>query len=228
MFNFTRRDGVVILLYVLLIAANLFVVDRLGLSETAASTVRLVVILLNAFIVIYAYRGLLGADWHAFGQRKWTKWAIIIATFLLVTGMITLLRRLSAGHTSDVVEEAAIDTVQRPGNLAFAISLVAMLVPLISAVTEEVMFRNVLMFKHSRNKTVLYIMWIVSSVAFGLIHFAARGSVAATVPYIFVGLIFGALYLWQKNIWYNIFAHMLFNGVNVVMALVGAIVQRLM
>lgn len=218
MFNFSRKDGLVILCYALLIAVNFFVVDRLGLPENVVPTVRLAIVLLNAFIVLYAYRRLLAADWHAFRQRKWTKWLIIIATFLFVTGAITLLRRLSAGNDA-VVEEAAIEGVSIVG-------FIAMLVPLLSSVTEEIMFRNVLMFKHSQNKTVLYTLWIISSMAFGLIHFEALGSVAATLPYIFAGLTFGALYLWQKNIWYNIFAHMLFNGVNVVISLVGTLLLR--
>ncbi len=233
MFSFSRKDGMVILVYVLLIAVNFFVVDRLGLSENATSTLRLAIILLNAFVVLYAYRGLLAADWHAFRKRKWTKWLIIIATFIVVTAVVSLFRRLSSGAT-EVVEEAAIDTMQQEGDVksistyAFILSLVAMLIPLLSSVTEEVMFRHVLMFKHSRSKTVLYIMWVLSSIAFGLVHFESLGSVAAAVPYIFAGLTFGALYIWQKNIWYNIFAHMIFNGVNVAIALFGTLMQRFM
>lgn len=242
--NFTRKDILVIFLYILLVCVQLWGIDMLKLPEAAMMTVRLIVILLNAFIVIYAYRGVLSVDWQMFRRHKWTKWLIIIATFAVVTLFLTVVRRLMAGSVDDsavveaaseTVSEAVSDTPDDVGEIinpfkamplyTFILSLLAALVPLLSAVTEEVMFRHVLMFKHS-GKVLRYVLLVVSSVLFGLIHFKALGSVGATIPYIFVALIFGSLYLWKKNIWYNIFAHMLFNGMNVAMGVFTMISQR--
>ena len=240
--HFTKKDGLVLFLYVLLIAVQFWGIDRLHLPENGAMALRLAIILLNAFIVLYAYRGVLGTDWKAFRQQRWTKWLIILAAFLIISGVITLIRKMMAGAGEKVAEEAAAaleaavqdtasDDVLNPIKAmplyTFVLSLLVGLVPLLSAVTEEVVFRHVLMFKHSGNRAVQYGMLLLSSAAFGLIHYQALGSVSATIPYIFVALILGSLYLWKKNIWYNIFAHLLFNGLHVVTALFGMIVQRL-
>jgi membrane protease YdiL (CAAX protease family) len=237
--NFTKKDCLVLLIYVLLILANFFVIGRLGLGPTAMQAARLIVIALNAFIVLYAYRGVLGADWRAFRGQKWTKWLVIVGAFAVIWAMMTIIRRIGA-PAEKIVEEAALEALgqdslatgaatggaARMAPVAFTLTLLAALIPLLSAVTEEVMFRYVLMFKHSLGgRAVQGAMLVLSSVAFGLIHYQALGSVAATVPYIFVALLLGTLYLWRRNIWYNIFAHMLFNGVNVAMALFGLILQ---
>lgn len=40
------------------------------------------------------------------------------------------------------------------------------------------------------------------------------------MPYAFAGMIFALLYLWRKNIWLPIFAHVLFNAQSLIGALV--------
>ncbi|MDR1756965.1 MAG: CPBP family intramembrane metalloprotease [Culturomica sp.] len=230
--NFSKKDCLVIFLYIALIAVQFYGLDLLHLSETGLQTMRLVIILLNAFIVLYAYKGVLSADWKDFRQRKWTKWLIIAGSFIVVTCLISLIRNMIGHHE---IEAAALEATASSGetnaikslsSYAFTLSLIALFIPLLSSVTEEIMFRYVFMFKHSKFKVLQYTMLLLSSVAFGLIHYLARGSVAATIPYIFAGLLFGSLYLWKKNIWYNIFTHMLFNGINMVMALFGTLFQR--
>ncbi len=226
--KFTKKDILVLLAYFALVAVQFWVIELLHWPEWALMTLRLAVILVNAFIVIYSYRGVLGADWHDFRERKWTKWLFIVGTFAVVFGALTLLRRLSAGAADKVVEEgaAALESVASDDpKVPLVLTLMVSLVPLVSSVTEEIVFRYLLMFKHS-GRTLRWVLWALSSVAFGLIHFEALGSLTAAVPYIFAGAAFGVLYLWKRNIWYNIFAHMLFNGINVAMALLGTIMMR--
>lgn len=226
--KFSKKDGLVLLLYVVLVGVQFWGIGRLGLPEYGEQTLRLGVILLNAFIVIYAYRGVLAADWKEFRRRRWMKWLVIVGAFAVITGFLILVRHIAAAAIEAAVPEAGedVDTIKNMPLYGFILSLLAALVPLLSAVTEEIVFRHVLMFKHSG--AVRYVMLALSSAAFGLIHYQALGSVAATIPYMCVGLLLGSLYLWQKNIWYNIFAHMLFNGSNVLVAVFGIVMQRFM
>ncbi len=92
--NFSKKDGLVLFLYLLLIAVQFWGIDRLHLPENGAMTLRFGVILLNAFIVLYAYRGVLGADWHAFRRDRWFKWLIILGTFLVITGVLWVIRKI--------------------------------------------------------------------------------------------------------------------------------------
>jgi membrane protease YdiL (CAAX protease family) len=232
--NFTKKDYLVIFLYILLIVVQFYVTGLLRLPENAEQTVRLALILLNAFIVLYAYRNVLSADWKSFRQYKWTKWLIILIAFVLVTGIITFIRGLTGNSGGETAASEVVTQSQSEGTndirdlslFAFILTMIMLFIPILSSVTEEVMFRYVLMFKHSGNRVLQYVLLLLSSVAFGIIHYQARGSVEATVPYMFAGLVFGAVYLWKKNIWYNIFAHMMFNGINVLLAFFGILYQR--
>ncbi len=230
--NFSKKDLLVLVLYFALLAVQFYGIDRLHLSESGSLTVRLAVILLNAFIVLYAYKGVLATDWKDFRRQKWSKWLFIVGGFIVVTCLITFVRNQMGHHGAEasVVGTAAspeeTNDIRNLPLYTFILTLIAMLVPLLSSVTEEIVFRYLFMFKHSTHKILLCILLLLSSAAFGLIHYQVRGSLTATIPYIFAGLLFGALYLWKKNIWYNIFTHMLFNGINVGMALFGTLFQR--
>ncbi len=220
--NFSKKDSLVLLIYAALLCVQFFVIGRLHLSDNAGQTLRLVVILLNAFVVIYAYRDVLAANWHDFAHRKWTKWLIIVGAFAVVYAFLTIIRRIAPAALETTDDN--ITGIQKLPTYTFILTLIASLIPLISAVTEEIMFRHVLMYKHRGTWRV--IMLVLSSVAFGLIHYQALGSLTASIPYIAVALLFCGLYLWQRNIWYNIFAHMLFNGVNVLSAVFAIVFQQ--
>jgi membrane protease YdiL (CAAX protease family) len=230
--NFTKKDYIVIFLYILIIAIEFYGIGLLNFSENISQTIRLFFIFLNAFIVLYAYRDVLSADWKTFRQDKWTKWIIIIISFIIVTCFLNFVHRftVSSGGESVAAEVSAqsgeTNDIRNMPLFSFILTVIMLFIPILSAFTEEVMFRYVLMFKHSRSKILQYTLLVLSSVAFGLIHYQARGSVAATVPYIFVGMAFGVIYLWKKNIWYNIFTHIMFNGINVLFGFVGILFQR--
>lgn len=230
--NFSKKDYLVIFLYILLVVIQFYVISLLNLPENTEQAVRFVLILLNAFIVLYAYRNVLSADWKDFKQHKWTKWLIILIAFILVTCIITFIRSF-IGHSAteavtpdNVAPSEETNSIKGLPLFAFTLTMAMLFVPILSSVTEEVMFRYVFLFKHSGDRMLRYALLLLSSVAFGIIHYQVRGSIGATVPYMFVGLAFGAVYLWKKNIWYNIFTHMLFNGINVLLAFFGILYQR--
>lgn len=230
--NFSKKDYLVLFLYIAFVAIQFYGIDALHLPENTMQTVRLAIIFLNAFIVLYAYKDVLSADWKIFKQHSWTKWVIIIATFALIVCLINLIRSFTGNHgeeteaLSAVVEPEEANDIKDLSLYAFILTLITLLIPLLSSITEEIMFRYVCMFKHSRSTILQYILLLLSSIMFGVIHYQVQGSIEATIPYIFVGLILGALYLWKKNIWYNIFTHMMFNGINVLLAFLGILYQR--
>lgn len=95
-----------------------------------------------------------------------------------------------------------------------SMGLVASLTTLMAPFTEEIIFRHALFFQWKNNKVLMWVMFFVSSIAFGLIHWNNfNGDVVQMIPYMVVGAWFALIYFWSKNIWQNIMTHFLFDFV---------------
>ncbi len=94
-------------------------------------------------------------------------------------------------------------------SVAFAVNL--LIVALIPAVGEELFFRGTVQriflswFKNP------HIAILVASAVFSFIHFQFYGF----VPRMVLGMVFGYMFFWYKNIWYPIIAHFLNNAIGV-------------
>jgi len=85
------------------------------------------------------------------------------------------------------------------------------------AVGEELVFRGLLQNKlQSATKNAHLAIWI-SAIIFGAFHMQFFG----VVPRIFLGALFGYIYLYSGNIWYPILAHFVNNGLAVVIMYFG-------
>ena len=93
------------------------------------------------------------------------------------------------------------------------------MIALIPALGEELLFRGViqrLMAKWSQNP---HIGILVAAILFSAMHMQFYGF----MPRLALGALFGYLFLWSGTLWIPIFAHMLFNGTQVVLAYTGHI-----
>lgn len=88
-----------------------------------------------------------------------------------------------------------------------------LMVAILPALCEEFFFRGALQnlfiekFKH------IHIGIILSAIIFSAIH----GDIYGFVPRASLGIIFGYLVVWGGSIWYSVFAHFLFNGMQAIM-----------
>ncbi len=90
--------------------------------------------------------------------------------------------------------------------------VVANLTTLMAPFSEEIVFRHVLFYQFKKYKILFYIMFVLSSVAFGLIHWNNfNGNVYLMIPYMCIGLVLALIYWLGRNIWFNIFTHFFFD-----------------
>ncbi|WP_461242699.1 lysostaphin resistance A-like protein [Secundilactobacillus muriivasis] len=169
-------------------------------------------------VAIYLYRDVLVTDWRQFKQHLGRGVLIAIAGFL-GSYLVLLLVRLVLKPFTTSVAASGVDvlSVQSTG-----LALVASLTTLMAPFTEEIIFRHVLFYQWQKRGAVTWLMLIVSSVAFGLVHWNNfNGDVLAMIPYMCVGAFYGLIYYFSRNIWQNILTHFLFDFVQIlaVMAL---------
>lgn len=102
-------------------------------------------------------------------------------------------------------------TVRQPYD--FVVNLV--MIAIVPAIAEELMFRGGVqrsLMKMFNNQHVA--IWI-TAIIFSAIHMQFFGF----FPRLFLGALFGYIYVWTKSLWYTMFAHFLNNGYAVCMAL---------
>lgn len=112
--------------------------------------------------------------------------------------------------------QAAVDSLAKVGsplsNLLFMIT-----VGIIGPMNEELLFREVIIGQLG-TKLPKWILVIVSSVLFGLIHITSLDQLPQTLPYIWNGLMLSLLYVRNKdNVLLSSGAHMLNNIIGLLM-----------
>ncbi len=98
--------------------------------------------------------------------------------------------------------------MESPGEFALAF-LVAAIVP---AIGEELLFRGVLQPRLSDLSRNPHLAVWVTAVLFSAIHMQFAGF----LPRMFLGALLGYLLVWTRSLWVPIFAHFLFNGIQIV------------
>lgn len=112
------------------------------------------------------------------------------------------------------IEETIKRFLQMPtiGDLIVNLIVIA----LVAAVAEEVLFRGLIqrmILEKTQNHHVA--IW-VAAIVFSGIHFQFSGF----FPRLFLGVLFGYIFHWSKSLWYPIIAHLLHNGITVVLVYV--------
>lgn len=92
--------------------------------------------------------------------------------------------------------------------------IIAGVVSLFAPFTEEIVFRHELFYLWKETKTLKIVMFFSSSILFGLGHYNTfTNQPILMIPLMVAGAMLAGLYYWQKNIWVNIFAHLIYNAV---------------
>ncbi|WP_282802211.1 CPBP family intramembrane glutamic endopeptidase [Secundilactobacillus kimchicus] len=181
----------------------------------------IVISVINLSVALALYGRVLKTAWPKFRVHIWRNLLLAIAGAALTYVVIGLVRsglglaglNFGMAQTGNVL---AFSTMEQA-----TLGLGAAISPLLAPFTEEIIFRHALFFQFNRNKVGLCAMFVVSSVAFGLVHWNNfHGDIVAMVPYMAAGAWFALIYFWSKNIWQNIATHFFFDFVQVISAVV--------
>ena len=117
------------------------------------------------------------------------------------------------GGTGNSANQSAIETIVfSPYGILMIIFIV-----IIGPIVEELIFRKSIHQVLRSFKLPTWLVLVISSVLFGLIHVIGAGDFVQVFPYIFMGLTLGWLEIKTKNIYPSIFVHIFNNAVAVAM-----------
>ncbi|GEP20015.1 CPBP family intramembrane glutamic endopeptidase [Pediococcus argentinicus] len=158
---------------------------------------------------IILFKDVLRDDWKIWKQHIWRNLGLALLGMILTYVILSLVRMGMKPFVAGAAVNTSLLSIQTA-----SMGLVASLTTLMAPFTEEIVFRHALFFQWKNNKVLMWIMFFVSSVAFGLVHWNNfNGDVVQMIPYMVVGAWFALIYYFSKNIWQNIMTHFLFDFV---------------
>ena len=157
-------------------------------------------------LAIYLCRCLLKQDWQRLKSKRHLL-GISVLSVLLLYLFVTMISYLMTFPVSDDI--IYIDQVSLP-LIAFSTS------SLMAGLYEELSFRYVFLDKFDAHSQKSWLVYICSSVLFGIAHYFVAQSVQELFIYALFGFFFGWQYIKNKNIWYSITTHTIYNFVVVV------------
>lgn len=212
------------------IIAILIPLAELGLGSILADLIhnQLASIIINVIIfgsglllALYLYGDVLKADWPAFRAHIWRN------LLFAVIGVFALYALLAA--TRLVIKPASAATPILLAANPAALGIIASLTTLFAPFTEEIIFRHVLFYQWRGRGWLTPVMFIVSAVLFGLVHwFNFNGQIMQTIPYMLTGALFAGIYYFSKNIWQNIMTHFLFDFIQFLAAIFVFVISLVM
>ncbi|GAX03738.1 abortive infection protein [Secundilactobacillus pentosiphilus] len=163
-------------------------------------------------MALYLYHDLLADHWRRFkphlGAGTLVAVGGVLAAYVVLIAVRQVLQTVGVASAGGF----PVMSIQSAG-----MALVASLTTLMAPFTEEIIFRHALFYQWRGRGTLTWIMLMISSVAFGLVHWNNfHGQLAQMVPYMCVGVLFGLIYYFSRNIWQTIYTHFLFDIIQVI------------
>lgn len=170
-------------------------------------------IVLSASLV-YTYKDLLLVHWRKFAARSWVKYLWIVLAWIGIILVLNFTRTICKWlfgypfiHSWNPVSfrnNQGFDVVMTGWSMVF-IFLNQLIIPF----AKELVFRQIMFFKHVPNLGKMVIYAIIGSIIFGLGFYHVDHSLVGCLPYMFCNIVFYILYFQTRNIWYPIFTHLL-------------------
>lgn len=101
----------------------------------------------------------------------------------------------------------ALLTISSPAQLIFTFIVLAIL----PGISEELFFRGIVMRFAARKAPFVFYPILVSAVMFAFMH----GNVSGLLSIFIAGLLLGGIYYLTGSIWCSVFAHMVYNGIQI-------------
>lgn len=182
-----------------------------------SKTLKVSIVVGLGFIVfvalIWLYRDVLKANWKNYRVHLWRNLGI---DFLLTIGIYVILAFVRTGMRSLTGNASAIvsvnDMLSFQSIASAGLGVFSSVTVLMAPFSEEIAFRHVLFYQWKNNKLLMWAMFVISSVGFGLIHWNNfHGDLTQMIPYMFIGAFFALIYYFSRNIWQNIITHFMFD-----------------
>ena len=166
--------------------------------------------------IILLNKDLLSSQWQKFQNNLMKNFFIIIFSVIFMNLLLKLIKiPLDALIINSANSIGAMPTI-----LILLTSTISLTVPFV----EEIVFRHFL-FYNIKSKNIKWVMFFVSAIIFGLLHYSEVGSdLIKTIPYMFIGIFLSLSYYYTKNIWIPILIHLLYNLITVIYAIAGLII----
>jgi Predicted protease of the Abi (CAAX) family len=179
-------------------------------------------------VVVWMFRDVLGSNWRRYREHIVRNIALDVVLMIAVYAVLALVRIGMKAVMGVKRRGRGCRCVELPSSDDGGIGLFGSLTVLMAPFTEELVFRHVLFYQWRGHRIVTFLMFFVSSIAFGLVHWNNfNGDVTQMVPYMVIGGFFALIYYFSRNIWQNIITHFLFDFVQFAAALVLLIVAIL-
>lgn len=201
-----------------------------GQSQLVKTMIVFLLGLLVMLGAIWLYHDVLAANWRAYRRHFWRNvvmdFGFMIGVYILLAIVRLGLKLITGSHTALGVTDML--SFQSVGSAS--LTLISSSVVIMAPFTEEIIFRHVLFYQWRSKKWLAIIMFFVSSIAFGLVHWNNfQGDIMQMIPYMFIGAFFATIYCFTRNIWQNIITHFMFNFLQfgaAIFLLIVAIIQR--
>ncbi len=108
-------------------------------------------------------------------------------------------------------EELLVILLAMPTRMDFMLNF--LMIAIVPAIAEELLFRGALQQLLKEVLGNVHVAILLTGIFFSFIHFQFFGF----LPRVMMGVLFGYLFYWSRNLWVPIFAHFLHNGFQVVM-----------
>lgn len=180
-------------------------------SKYGALALAVILAIIACLAIVIVFRKFLLRQWRLYWTKwGWLKFLINIALVFLATILLSV--------TRTAISSLSVSQTPKQLLLSSGLSLlITAIPPFLAPFTEEITFRYLLFGKFTQ-RSIKWIMFIVSSILFGLAHLANfNGDLVQTIPYMILGAYFALIYVFYKNIWGAIFTHWLFNSMNIVL-----------
>lgn len=184
-------------------------VSQLFKNQTLLITLNVLIFAIGLIVALFLYHDVLAKDWPRFRQHLWRNLLLAIVGVFVMYGLLSLTRMALKPFVSAEAASPMLLSIQTAG-----LGVVASLTTLFAPFTEEIIFRHALFYQWRGRGFLTWLMFIVSSISFGLVHwFNFHGQVLQMIPYMVVGAAFALIYYFSKNIWQNIMTHFFFDFV---------------
>ncbi|MCY9807107.1 type II CAAX endopeptidase family protein [Lentilactobacillus senioris] len=217
-FSFNKKLGMA-LVAILLIIAELFggkTLVSLASNNLAKALVGDGIFLTVFLVLIWMYRDILKADWKLYRQHIWRNLFLALLALIITKLVLDAVRweisQMGMAVNSGIIMPASVSVNN--------IQIISSLTPFLAPFSEEIVFRGTLFYQWTNSKVLGLIMFIISSIAFGLAHWNNfGGQIILMVPYMFMGAFYAFIYWRSNNIWHSIMAHILFDFPPVIMSI---------
>lgn len=179
-----------------------------------------------ATVLLIAYGPLLASHWRAFRARLGRNLLVVLGSVVALHVLLFLVRLpagelFAKGPLTPRVEP--IEAVDAAGLPLLLLTLLASFGPVLVAFVEDTVFRHTLLARipvWERGIALRAAVVLINSMVFGAMHILAfGGNLLATVPYMVIGLAMNLLFLWTKNLWVVLGAHIAFNSLPILSTL---------